>query len=87
MIEEFQARGLHAKTLHVQGRYILQFICLPWRKIIKFSIPLSEMRFPTVEKVLVPLRSTLSGEVITTGSLYRLALESMLLKPASGTEL
>jgi hypothetical protein len=40
----------------------------------------TEMAFPTIEKLQIPLRSTLDGQIVTTGSLSRLALDNMLLK-------
>lgn len=51
-------------------------------KLTKFSVHSAELRFPTVDKLQAPVRSTVNGEIITEGSLSRLALENTLLKPA-----
>ncbi|OCK81842.1 beta-ketoacyl synthase [Lepidopterella palustris CBS 459.81] len=82
MTEKLQAHGMRTKTVHVQGRFHSAVHTKAAERITHFPIPLEDMRFPTVGKIQVPLRSTLNDEVITTGSLYKLALESVLLKPA-----
>ena len=49
---------------------------------MELSVYSAELRFPTVDKLRVPVRSTVNGQIITGGSLPRLALENTLLKPA-----
>ena len=49
---------------------------------MKFSVHSAELRLPTVDKLRAPVRSTVNGEIITEGSLSRIALENTLLKPA-----
>lgn len=50
-------------------------------RLTKFSLVYSDLRFPSPKQLQVPLRSTATSEVITEGSLSRLAFENTLLKP------
>ena len=70
------------KTVHVQGRFHSAVHSSAVDKLTKFSVHSAELRFPTVDKLQAPVRSTVNGEIITEGSLSRLALENTLLKPA-----
>jgi 3-oxoacyl-(acyl-carrier-protein) synthase len=51
-------------------------------KLTKFSLLSSDLQFPSPDRLQAPLRSTATGGIITEGSLWRLALENTLLKPA-----
>lgn len=81
MTERFQSRGLRVSPVHVQGRFHSSLHSSVAERIINFCDTSEEMRFPPVEKLQAPLRSSLDGAIITTGSLAELALENMLLKP------
>jgi len=80
MTENLQSRGFRVSTVHVQGRFHSPVYSSVVGKIMTFCDDSDEIRFPALEKLQVPLRSSLNGEIITTGSLSRIALENMLLK-------
>jgi acyl transferase domain-containing protein/acyl carrier protein/ubiquinone/menaquinone biosynthesis C-methylase UbiE len=50
--------------------------------IAKFSVLSAELQFPAVDSLRAPVRSTVNGEIISEGSLLKIALENTLLKPA-----
>jgi acyl transferase domain-containing protein/SAM-dependent methyltransferase/acyl carrier protein len=80
MTEKFQSRGMRVSTVHVQGRFHSPLHSSYAAKIITFCDTSDKMAFPTIEKLQVPLRSSLDGEIVIIGSLSRLALDNMLLK-------
>jgi acyl transferase domain-containing protein/SAM-dependent methyltransferase/acyl carrier protein len=80
MTEKLQSRALRVSPVHVQGRFHSPIHSYVVEKIMKFCNTSDEMRFPTVENLQVPLRSSLDGQVVITGSLARHALENMLLQ-------
>ena len=82
LTKEFQTRGLRVKPVHVQGRFHSEVHSGAADKLTEFSEHSVELQFPAVDKLRTPLRSAVNGQVITEGSLFRLALENTLLKPA-----
>jgi len=70
------------RTVHVQGRFHSAVHSSAVDKLTKFCMHCAELRYPTVDKLQAPVRSTINGEIITEGSLSQLALENTLLKPA-----
>jgi hypothetical protein len=78
--ETFQARGVRVSTVHVRGRFHSAIHTSSMEKILEFSDTSDGLLFPTLDKLQVPLRSSLSGNIVTTGSLTKLALENMLLQ-------
>ena len=82
IVRDFQLRGLRVKTVPVQGRFHSAALSSAAEKLNRLCVSLSELQFPTVDDIQVPLRSTVNGEIIKEGPLQGIALESMLLKPA-----
>lgn len=78
--EKFQARGLRVSPVHVQGRFHSETHSASVDKIEEFCDVSDDLRFPAMERLQVPLRSSIDARIVTTGSLIRLALENMLLK-------
>lgn len=83
MSEEFRARGYRVTSVHVEGRFHSAVHSSTVDKLTKFASSTGDLQFPGVDKLLVPVRSTVNGEIITEGSLVRVALENTLSKPAN----
>ena len=81
--EQLRARNLHVTPVHVEGSFHSDIHASSAEKILKFSMNRKELRLPMVDKLQAPLRSTVDGEIITSGSLLRIALDNTLLKPVA----
>lgn len=81
--DEFRARGYRVNNVHVEGRFHSAVHSSTVDKLTKFASNTGDLQFPGVDKLLVPVRSTVNGEIITEGSLVRIALENTLSKPAN----
>lgn len=81
--EEFRARGYRVINVHVEGRFHSAIHSSTVDKLTKFASSTRDLQLPDVDKLLVPVRSTINGEVITKESLVRVALENTLSKPAN----
>ena len=74
---------MRVKVVHVEGRFHSSANSAAAEKLNRLCGAVKEMQFPTVDKVRVPLRSTVNGEIITKGPLHCLAIEMTLLKKAN----
>ena len=83
MSEEFRARGYRVTNVHVEGRFHSAVHSSTVDKLTKFASNTGDLHFPGVDKLLVPVRSAINGEIITGESLVRVALENTLSKPVN----
>ena len=81
--KDFRARGMRLKTVPVKGRFHSSVHSDAAEKLNHLCDTVKEMHFPTLERIRVPLRSTVNTEPITGGSLHSLAIEMILLKTAN----
>ena len=70
-------------SVPVEGRFHSVVHSSTVEKLTKFASSTGDLQFPDVDKLQVPVRSTVNGEIITEGSLVRVALENTLLEPAN----
>lgn len=83
LTDKAKVSGLRTKTVHVKGRFHSGVHTSAAEKITLFSmIPDAGLWFPSVHQLQAPLRSTVDGNLITDGSLFRVAIKNTLLKAA-----
>lgn len=82
LITKIKDQGLRAKPVHVRGRYHTAGHSEAVEKLTKLVSRSEDLQFPGVARLEAPVRSTVDGEIISEGSLTRLALENTLLRPA-----
>ncbi|CZR52558.1 related to polyketide synthase [Phialocephala subalpina] len=88
IIADFHALGMRTKLVHVQGRFHSDVHSPAVEKILKFLEYWNDPAFPKfldtdISHAQASLRSTTDGQVITAGSITRIALESILSKQAN----
>ncbi|KAJ5161072.1 Acyl transferase/acyl hydrolase/lysophospholipase [Penicillium capsulatum] len=80
---QLRAHGSHVKTVSVEGAFHSDIHTIATEKIKSFAVDRPDLQLPRLEKLQAPLRSTVDGEIITSGCLLQHALENILLKPAA----
>jgi 3-oxoacyl-(acyl-carrier-protein) synthase len=70
-------------TVSVEGAFHSEINTTAAEKIKAFAVDRPDLQLPSVDKLQTPLRSTVDGEIITSGSLFQHALDNTLLKPAA----
>ncbi|KAF5857101.1 hypothetical protein ETB97_006245 [Aspergillus alliaceus] len=83
LTEQLRAHGSYVTPVSVEGAFHSEVHSSAVEKITKFAVNHRELQLPTVDRLQAPLRSTVDGDIITSGSLQLLALENTLLKPAA----
>ncbi|KAJ5950631.1 uncharacterized protein N7479_009044 [Penicillium vulpinum] len=83
LTEKLRANGSHVTTVSVEGAFHSDIYTAAVERIKKFAVDRPDLHLPSVNKLQAPLRSTVDGEIITSGSLLQHALENVLLKPAA----
>ncbi|KAK8054708.1 Methylphloroacetophenone synthase [Apiospora phragmitis] len=80
-----RARKSHLRTsaVHVHGRYHTPDHAHAVDKLMKFASLCKAVQFPEVQEVHIPICDTATGEIVSGGSLTRLALENTLLHVAN----
>lgn len=74
--------GMWTKKVHVHGRFHTSDHSLAVEKIMELASTSNGLEFPDAERLLVPVRNTGNGEIISHGSLTKLALENTLIHVA-----
>ncbi|KAK4462847.1 hypothetical protein QBC42DRAFT_174989 [Cladorrhinum samala] len=82
LIAKIKHQGLHARPVHVRGRFHTAGHSEAVEKLTKLVSRSEELQFSGVARLQAPVRSTVDGEIISEGSLTRLALENTLLRRA-----
>ncbi|KAH7136177.1 beta-ketoacyl synthase domain-containing protein [Dendryphion nanum] len=81
--DQARERGYRVTPVSVEGRFHSMVHSATVDKLTKFSIATGDVQLPPIDKLQVPIRSTVTGEPITEGSLVRIVLENTLSKPAN----
>lgn len=75
-------KNLRTSAVHVHGRFHTPNHLRAVDKLTNLVLISDGLRFPDAKKLQAPIRNTADGELITTGSLTRLALENTLVNVA-----
>lgn len=76
--QELSDIGLTVKQISLHGRFHSSVHNNAVQTISRLCDSDSNLQFPTASKLLTPLRSNSNAQIITQGSLHRIALESIL---------
>lgn len=77
------AEGLVTKPISLKGRFHIPLLERYSAKILELCEATQDLRLPTAERLLVPLRSNTDGELVINGLLHEFALRSIMSEVAN----
>lgn len=82
LIEKTCETNLRTQAVHVSGRFHTPDNSFAVDKLTKLVLLSKGLEFPDIKELQAPIRDTVNGEIISGGSLTKLALENTLVSPA-----
>jgi acyl transferase domain-containing protein len=80
LVKSFSSQDIVAKSLALEGVFHSQNNEKIKRQLLAFVATQKELQFPDGSKLFLPLRSNTTGQVIETGNLEKIAVESLLVE-------
>ncbi|ERF73358.1 hypothetical protein EPUS_08300 [Endocarpon pusillum Z07020] len=78
--QRLRAAGVIATEVGLRGRFHCECYHDDMESLISFCDGMSEMQFPEASELVLPIRSSCGGDIITQGRLHHIALRSILVE-------